>query len=193
MKLTRFFQIFFALSIQHQLVYSTSQNEEILQESFFIKLKTIKNECETNTANLLAVIDDLQPSMNITLFYDLKEETHSLKKMVEDLNRTVGIQQQMKDYLNETVQQQQKTLQELEKTVKDQHHAIKEQNGTIEEQQSTIGQLNAIIDRLNETELKNVKGKVEDLESGFREQRLMVSQLNESRSSGKISVTLNNC
>ena len=174
MKLSRVFQTFFVLSIQHQLVYSASQNNGILQESFFIKLKTIKNECETNTANLLAVIDDLQQSMNITLFSDLKQETHSLRKMVEDLNRTVGIQQQMKVYLNETVQWQQKTLQELEKTVKDQHHAIKEQNGTIEEQQSTTGQLNAMIDRLNETELKNLKGKVEDLESGIAEQRQLI-------------------
>ena len=193
MKLSRVFQIFFALSIQYQLVYSTSQNKGILQESFFIKLKTIKNECETNTANLLAVIDDLQQSMNITLFSDLKQETHSLKKMVEDLNRTVGIQQQMKDYLNETVQWQQKTLQELKKTAEDQECTIEQQNGTMEEQQSTIGQLNTIVDRLNDTELKNLKGKVEDLESGIAEQRQLISQLNESRSSGKVSESLNNC
>ena len=124
MKLSRVFQTFFVLSIHHQLVYLTSQNNGILQESFFFKLKTIKNECETNTANVLSVIDDLQQSMNITLFSDLKEETHSLKKMVEDLNRTV--QQQMKDNLNETVQWQQKTLQELKKTVEDQQYAIKQ-------------------------------------------------------------------
>ena len=63
----------------------------------------------------------------------------------------------------------------------------------MEEQRSTIQHLNAMIDRLNETDVKNLKGKVEDLESGLREQRQMISQLNESRSSGKVSVTLNNC
>ena len=90
------FQILFVSSVLYQLVSSTSQNKGALQESFFIKLKTIKNECETNTANLLSVIDDLQQNENTSLVKDLNQETQFLKKMVEDLNRTIGHQQQMK-------------------------------------------------------------------------------------------------
>ena len=90
------FQILFVSSVLYQLVSSTSQNKGALQESFFIKLKTIKNECETNTANLLSVIDDLQQNENTSLVKDLNQETQFLKKMVEDLKRTIGHQQQMK-------------------------------------------------------------------------------------------------
>ena len=47
-----------------------------------------------------------------------------------------------------------------------------------------------MFDQLNETDVKNLKGEVEDLESGNEEQRRMISQLNESRRSGQISVKL---
>ena len=158
----------------------------IPREFFFKNLKTIKNECEANTANLLAVIDDLQQNENTSLIKDLKQETRSLKKLVEDLNRTVGHQEETKNNLNKTVQQQEQRLQELKKTVEDQQSTIEQQNGTLEEL------LNAMIDRENETDVKNLKGKVEHLESGVEEQRLMISQLNESRRPGKGSLTLDN-
>ena len=184
------FQIWFVSSVLYQLVSPISQNKGALQESFFTKLKTIKYECDANTANLLSVIDDLQQNENTSLINDLKQETQSLKKLVEDLNRTIGHQEETKNYLNKTVQLQQQTLQELRKTVEDQQRTIQQQNGTVEEQRNTIRQLDAMIDRLKETDVKNLKGKVEDLESGAVAQRLMISKLNESRPPGKGSLTL---
>ena len=47
------------LSSMNQLSEGNSQNRGALQESFVIKLKTLKDEYEANTASLLAVINDL--------------------------------------------------------------------------------------------------------------------------------------
>ena len=184
MTLCHLFQACFALSVLYKLV-STSKNGEAFQESFIINLKNIKNECDINTANLLAVIDDLQQNENTSLIKDLK-------KLVEDLKRTVEHQQQTKDYLNETVLQQQQTLKKLRKAVEDQQRELTQQNRTLEEQQSTIHHLNTMIERLNETGVKNLKGKVENLEFGVVAQRLMISKLNESRRPGNGSLTFDN-
>ena len=145
MTLCHLFEACLALSVLYNLV-STSKNEGAFQESFIINLKTIKNECDANTANLLAVINDLQQNENTSLI----------------------------EGLNETVQQQKQILQELKKTVEDQQYALEQQNRTLEEQGSTIHHLNTMIERLNETDVNNLKGKVENLEFGVVAQRLMI-------------------
>ena len=107
MKLCHLLQVCFAFSVLYKIV-STSKNDGAFQESSIINLKTIKNECDANTANLLAVINDLQQNENTSLVKDLK-------KLVEDLNRTVGHQQHTKDYLNETVPNNSKPFKNLRK------------------------------------------------------------------------------
>ena len=74
----------FCLELLLMLAETKMQNNGALQESFLINLKSIKNECETNAASLLAIIEDLQQNINTTLIEDLKAETKSLKKLVKD-------------------------------------------------------------------------------------------------------------
>ena len=112
----------------HQLSEGNSQNRGTLQESFVIKLKTLKDEYEANTASLLTVINDLQQNINTTLIKYLKDETQSLH-----------IQ------LNKTMEEQEGTIKELKKTVKGHQRAIVQSyalvgvfNRTIKEQQNTI-------------------------------------------------------
>ena len=50
----------------HQLSEGNSQKRGALQERFVIKLKTLKEVYEANTADLLAVINNLQ--QNICIF-----------------------------------------------------------------------------------------------------------------------------
>ena len=119
MKLSYFLTISLELSVQYQLVFTSSQNSGALSESFVINLKAIKSECEANTANVLAVIYDLQQNQNLSLVKTLKEETQSLKKLVEE-------QQQISDQLNRTVQEQQSTIEDLKESVNDQHQMIGE-------------------------------------------------------------------
>ena len=122
MTLWHLFQACFALSVVYKTV-SASKNKGAFQESFIINLKTIKNECDANTANLLAVIDDLQQNENTSLVKGL----------------------------NETVQQQKQILQELRKNVEDQQYALEQQNRTLEEQRSTIEEQRLMISQLNES------------------------------------------
>ena len=65
----------FLLSSMNQLSEGNFQKRGALQESFVVKLKTLKDEYESNTASLLTVINDLQQNINTTLIKDLKDET----------------------------------------------------------------------------------------------------------------------
>ena len=143
-----------------------------------IKLKTLKDEYEANPASLFAVINDLQQNINTTLIKDLKDKTQSLH-----------IQ------LNKTMEEQQGTIKKIRKTVADHQCAIVQSyalvevfNRTIIEQRSAIQQLlkttddqQLMIDRLNGTDVKNLKEDVEVLESVMEEQRLMIQHVNVSR------------
>ena len=77
------FEACLALSVLYKLV-STSKNEGAFQESFIINLKTIKNECEATTANLLAVIDDLQQNENTSLVKGLNETVQQQKQILQE-------------------------------------------------------------------------------------------------------------
>ena len=166
----------------HQLSEGNSQNRGALQQSFLIRLKTLKDEYEANTASLLAAVNHLQQNINTTLIKDLKDETQSLH-----------IQ------LNKTIEEQENTINQLRKTVEDHQQAIVQSytlvevfNKTIVEQRSAIQQLlkttddqQLMIDRLNGTDVKNLKKDVEVLESVMEEQRLMIQHVNVSRRSSK--------
>ena len=177
------------LSSMNQQSEGNSQNRGALQESFVIKLKTLKEEYEANTADLLAVINNLQQNINTTLIKDLKDETQSLH-----------IQ------LNKTIEEQEGTIKELKKTVEGHQLAIvqsytlvavfnrtiMEQRSTIQHLQKTIEDQQLMIDRLNLTDVKNVKEDVEVLETVMEEQRLMIQHVNLSRRSSKGLITLSN-
>ena len=154
-----------------------------------IKLKTLEDEYEANTASLFAVINDLQQNINTTLIKDLKDETQSLY-----------IQ------LNKTMEEQEGTIKEIRKTVANHQLAIVQSyalvevfNRTIIEQRSAIQQLlkttddqQLMIDRLNGTDVKNLKEDVEVLESVMEEQGLMIQHVNVSTRSSKGLITLAN-
>ena len=165
------------LSSMNQLSEGNSQNRGALQESFVIKLKTLKEEYEANTADLLAVINNLQQNINTTLIKDLKDETQSLH-----------IQ------LNKTMEEQEGTIKELKKTVADHqldalaevfNRTIIEQRKNIQQLQKITGDQQLMIDRLNGTDVKNLKEDVEVLETAMEEQRLMIQHVNMSRRSSK--------
>ena len=170
-----------------QLSEGNPKNRGALQESFVISLKAIKNECETNTGNLLAVIHDLQQNQNLSLVKTLNEETQSLKKLVNELNKTIEQQNRNDEEKQSKIEQQTKLFQEQNRTIQEQQAAIHELMKTVGQLNKTIGDQQLMIDRLNETDVKDLKGEVDALEFAVEEQRQMIQWVNESRRSRKCS------
>ena len=131
MKMINVVRFCFLSSVLYQLSEGNSLNKGALQESFLVKLKTIKNDCETNTANLLAIIEDLRQNENTTLIDDLRT-------LVQELNRTVVDQKQMNDKLNRTVEEQQKTIAELQNEVEALEYTFEEQKNIIYQVNSSL-------------------------------------------------------
>ena len=152
------------------------QYDGALQESFLINLKSIKNECDAHTASLLAVIEDLQQNVNTTLIRDLKAETRSIKKIVQDFNLTVKDQQETDDQFNKTVQEHQKSILQMNKNVEEQQRRIKQQNRTDEEQQGEIVELTKSVKEHQRAILQSYT-LVDDFNRTIKDQRNSIQQL----------------
>ena len=148
-----------------------------MQESFLINLKAIKNECETNTANLLVVIEDLQQNVNTTLIEDLE-------KLVQEFNRTIADQEETNDHLIATTKKQQFSIKELKKTVEDQQRTVELQNSTNEEQQATIEELKITV--------RDHHQKIEQQNTTIEEQKATIEDLKETNRDHQLTINLHN-
>ena len=163
--------LFLLSSSLHKLSEGNSQNKGALQESFVIKLKTLKDEYEANTASLLSVINDLQQNMNTTQIKDLKHETQSMNKTIEEQQGTIKKQQSTINELTKTVEAHQLVIVQSYALVEVFNRTIIQQRSSIEQLQKTTQDQELRIDRLNETDVINLKEDVEVLESVMEDLR----------------------
>ena len=165
------------LLLLYQFSEGNSENNGALQESFLINLKAIKNECETNAANLLVVIEDLQQNANTTLIKDLK-------KLVQEFNRTIADQEETNDHLNATTKKQQFSIKELKKTVEDQQRTVELQNSTNEEQQVMIEELKRTV--------RDHQQNIEQHYTTIEEQQATIEDLKETNKNNQRTIRQQN-